>query len=223
MKSTTGHRTTSLAAGVAAAVILAACLLAGCSSSTGPEYPPDSDVHYFARTEVDSVMANLRLAYENQHLTRYMYCLAEDFTFYPSESTLAENEWIPESWGRVTEHQIHNNMFRSSGFVHEIVLGLLQEGEPVEVPGPNPGDPVTYEYTFGVDLCVNCQDSLQYVATAPSLFVLRIDPDEVGPAGEPLWEIIQWFDLDEQGSCGRPVMPTSWGELKAIFLDIDLD
>ena len=223
MKSTTGHRTTSLAAGVAAAVILAACLLAGCSSSTAPEFPPGSAVHYFARTEADSVMANLRLAYENQHLTRYMDCLAEDFTFYPSERTLAENEWIPESWGRATEHQIHNNMFEYSGFVREIVLALLQEGEPVEVPGPTPADPVTYEYTFGVDLRVDCQDSLQYVATAPSLFVLRIDPDEVGPAGEPLWEIIQWFDLDEQGSCGRPVMPTSWGELKAIFLDIDRD
>ena len=80
-----------------------------------------------------------------------------------------------------------------------------------------------YEYTFGVDLRVSCQDSLQYVATAPSLFVLQIDPDEVSATEEPLWEIVQWFDIDESSSCARPVMPTSWGELKAIFLYRDRD
>jgi len=180
-----------------AAVVLTAAILAGCSNSTGPEPPSGSGVHYFARTSPDSVVANLRLAYENQQLSPYLDCLAEDFTFYPSESTLAEHEWIPESWGKIEEHRIHQNMFVYHGFVHDIILDLLQEGEPVEIPGPNPEDPVTYEYTFGVDLRVNCQDSLQYVATAPSLFVLQVDQD--------------------------PVMPTTWGELKAIFLDFDLD
>jgi hypothetical protein len=224
MKTTTIHTTPGrLTATVLAAVILAACLIAGCSNSTGPEYPLGADVHYFARTSPDSVIANLRLAYENRHLARYLDCLAEDFTFYPSEGTLAENEWIPESWGKIDEHQIHSRMFVSSGFVHEIVLGLLLEGSPVEIEGPNPGDPSTYEYTFGVDLRVNCEDSLQYVATAPSLFVLQVDPDEVSATEEPLWEIVRWFDLDENGSCGRPVMPTTWGELKALFLHRDSD
>jgi hypothetical protein len=224
MKTSRTHRTLSLLAATAlAAVILAACLLAGCSSSTGPEFPSGSDIHYFARTSPDSVIANLRLAYENRSLTRYLDCLAEDFTFYPSEGTLAEHDWIPESWGKTEEHEIHNRMFVSYGFVRDIMLSLLPEGEPVEIPGPNDGDPVTYEYTFGVDLRVNCQDSLQYVATAPSLFVLQIDPDEVSATGEPLWEIVQWFDIDEDGYCSRPVMPTSWGELKAIFLYRDRD
>lgn len=229
MKTPTVHTTPGrltaavLAAVILAAVILAACLLAGCSSSTGPEYPPDSDVHYFTRTEPDSVVANLRLAYENQHLAPYLDCLAEDFTFYPSESTLAEHEWIPESWGKIEEHHIHDYMFGSYGFVHDIVLELLQQGGPVEIYSPIPEDPIMYEYTFGVDLRVNCPDGVQYVATAPSIFVLQIDPDEVSATDEPLWEIVLWFDIDEEGSCGRPVMPTSWGELKAMFLDIDLD
>jgi len=223
MKTTTIHTTLRrLAATALAAVILAACLLAGCSSSTGPEFPSGSDIHYFTRTSPDSVVANLRLAYENRSLTRYLDCLAEDFTFYPSEGTLAEHDWIPESWGKTEEHEIHNRMFVSYGFVRDIMLSLLPEGEPVEIDGPNPGDPSTYEYTFGVDLRVNCQDSLQYVATAPSLFVLQID-DEVSATGEPLWEIVQWFDIDEDDYCGRPVMPTSWGELKAIFLYRDRD
>ena len=57
MKTPTVHTTPGrLTAAVLAAVILAACLLAGCSSSTGPEYPPDPDVHYFTRTEPDSVI-----------------------------------------------------------------------------------------------------------------------------------------------------------------------
>ncbi len=224
MKTTTIHTTLGrLAATALAAGILTTCLLAGCSSWAGPEFPPSSDIHYFARTSPDSVVANLRLAYENRSLTHYLDCLAEDFTFYPSEGTLAENDWIPESWGKTEEHQIHSGMFASYGFVHDIVLGLLLEGEPVEIPGPNAGDPSTYEYTFAVDLRVNCQDSLQYVATAPSLFVLQIDPDEVSATEEPLWEIVLWFDIDENGSCGRPVMPTSWGELKAIFLYHDRD
>ncbi len=206
-----------------AAVILTAAILTGCSNSTGPEPPSGSGVHYFARTSPDSVVANLRLAYENQQLSPYLDCLAEDFTFYPSESTLAEHEWIPESWGKIEEHRIHQNMFVYHGFVHDIILDLLQEGEPVEIPGPNPEDPVTYEYSFGVDLRVNCQDSLQYVATAPSLFVLQVDQDEKSATGDTLWEIVLWYDVDEEGSCGRPVMPTTWGELKAMFLDIDLN
>jgi hypothetical protein len=77
-----------------------------------------------------------------------------------------------------------------------------------------------YEYTFGVDLRVDCPDSIQYVATAPSIFLLCINPDEVGASGAPLWEILSWYDTDEEKACGRPVLPTSWGELKALFLDL---
>ena len=219
MRSLTAH----MLAGLVAAAILTAFLLAGCSTSTGPIDMPVPDVHYFARTSPDSVVANLRLAYENQHLARYLECLAEDFTFYPSPRTLEEYEWIPESWGKVDEHRIHQNMFGGSSFVHGIVLALLQEGEATPILGPTPGDTIGYEYTFGVDLRVDCQDSITYVATAPSLFLLRIDPDEMGSGGEPLWEILEWYDIDDDGSCVRPVLPTSWGELKILFHDLDWD
>jgi hypothetical protein len=202
-----------------AVALLAAALLAGCSTSAGPSIPGDEDAHYFVRTTPDSVMANLRLAYEHRNVDEYLDCLAEDFIFYPSERTLAENEWIPESWGKFSEMRIHENMF-TTGFVIDVALDLLQEGDPVEVAGPNPADPVSYEYRFGVDLRVDCPDSVQYVATAPSLFALRVDQDQVSAAGDTLWEIFQWYDLDEDG-CVRPVLPTSWGELKALFLDID--
>ncbi|MFH1690047.1 MAG: hypothetical protein ABIE42_07385 [Candidatus Eisenbacteria bacterium] len=217
MRRLTAHLLTA----TAVAATLSALLLAGCTGSAGPEFAPQQDVHYFARTTPDSVVANLRLAYENQHVDNYLDCLAEDFTFYPSARTLEENEWIPSSWGKTEEHQIHRSMFGPCGFVRSVVLALLQEGEPVKIPGPQPEDPVTYEYTFGVDLRVNCPDSIQYVATAPVLFVLQIDPDELSATGEPLWEILMWFDMDDDNHCGRPVMPTSWGELKAMFLDTD--
>ena len=219
MRSLTAHTL----AGLVAAAILAAFLLAGCSTSTGPVDMPVPGVHYFARTSPDSVVANLRLAYENQHLTRYMECLAEDFTFYPSPQTVEEYEWIPESWGKIDEHRIHTNMFGGSGFARGIILDLLQQGEATPILGPTPGDTIGYEYTLGVDLRVDCQDSITYVATAPSLFLLRVDPDEVGGGGEPLWEILDWYDIDEDSSCVRPVLPTSWGELKAIFHDLDWD
>jgi len=218
MRNTMSSRTANLIAVMATAVALAALLLTGCSTSTGPEDVNTPDVHYFARTSPDSVMANLRLAYENQHLQRYMDCLAEDFTFYPSPLTVAQHEWIPESWDRLDEHRIHQEMFGGSNFVRNIILDLLQSGEPVEIPGPDPEDPVRYEYIFGVDLRVDCQDSIMYVASAPSMFLLQVDREEVGPHGEELWEVAVWYDVDETGFCDRPVLPTTWGELKALFL-----
>jgi len=132
MKTPTIHTTrgrptaTVLTAAALAATVLAVCLLTGCSNSTGPEYPPGSGVHYFARTSPDSVIANLRLAYENQQLSPYLDCLAEDFTFYPSESTLAEHQWIPESWGKIEEHYIHNSMFRYHGFQQHVQIPRIR-------------------------------------------------------------------------------------------------
>jgi hypothetical protein len=210
--------TSAIALSALCAAALAACLLPGCSTSTGPEGVEVPDVHYFARTSPDSVMANLKLAYENEHLDHYMDCLAEDFTFYPSPQTVAEYEWIPESWGRYDEFRIHQEMFEYSVFVRDIFLSLLPQGDPVVIPGPTPEDPVMYEYVFGIDLRVDCQDSIQYVATAPSLFVLQVDLEGSAAEGDTLWEIVDWYDLDEDG---RPVLPTTWGELKALFLDID--
>jgi hypothetical protein len=204
---------------VSVAVVAAASLLAGCSTSSGPSLPSDDDAHYFVRSAPDSVMANIRLAYEHRNVDEYLACLAEDFTFYPSERTLMENEWIPESWGKFSEMTIHENMF-TTGYVIDVALWLLQQGDPVEVPGPNPGDPVSYEYTFGVDLRVDCPEDVQYVATAPSLFALRVDQEYLNATGDTLWEVFQWYDLDEE-DCARPVLPTSWGELKALFLHID--
>lgn len=205
----------------AALALLAFSTLPGCSSnSLAPDEGTEGDIGYHARTSPDSVMANLRLAYENRDLDPYMECLAADFVFYPSPGTLEELPWLPDSWGRDDEWYVHHDMFRDV-YVMEIALELFQNGEPVELPGPDPGDPVMYEYTFGVDLRVNCPDSLQYVATAPSIFLLAVDPDDTGPGGVPLWEILHWYDLDDNTACGRPVLPTTWGELKAMYLPID--
>ncbi len=115
MNNATGIRGLCLLTGIVAAGSLSALLLAGCSTSTGPEFPPEEDVHYFARTAPDSVIANLRLAYEDRHLDQYLDCLAEDFTFYPSAHTLEQNEWIPNSWGKTEERQIHRSMFGPYG------------------------------------------------------------------------------------------------------------
>lgn len=214
--------TANLLVAAVIATAFAAVLLAGCTTSTGPEFTPQPEEHYFARTSPDSVVANLRIAYEDRNLEQYLDCLAEDFTFYPSPYTLEQHQWIPSSWGKTEERYIHRSMFDPNGYFRQLILDLLQEGEPVAIPGPDPEDPYSYEYTFGVNLRADCPDSIQYLATAPIMFVLQIDPDEVSGTGEPLWEILFWFDMDDDLSCeGRPVLPTSWGELKAMFLDID--
>ncbi len=219
------HRAGAVASAVAATVAAAflCVLVAGCSTSTQPTTPDDEleDAYYILRTTPDSVLANLVTAYQHDGIVEYLDCLAEDFIFYPSDGALAGNEWMPESWGKDEERLIHFRMFLPAGNIIDIDLDLIQIGDPVEIPGATYEDPVMYEYTFGVDLLVMQPHDIGYIATAPSLFVLRPDPDEVGPAGEELWEIFLWYDLDEDGTCGRPVEPVSWGEIKAMYLEID--
>ena len=202
------------------ALVSAALLAAGCTSSSGPELPGDTDDdprHYHLRTHPDSVFLNLELAYEHENAEEYLKCLADSFVFYLSDDALIEDPSLPPSWDRNLEQTIHENMFAPEGTVEEIALYLMQTSA-VDVPGPEPCDPHTWEYTFGVQLQVHQPDSIALVATAPSFFVLQVDPDGVGPSGEDLWEIVRWHDLNDRRDRGNsPVIPMTWGSIKARF------
>jgi hypothetical protein len=78
-----------------------------------------------------------------------------------------------------------------------------------------------------VDLRVTVTDvpeNTTYHATAPSEFLFEIDPNEVGPQGQPLWEIIHWWDMSAMASMksaapGDGEESVTFGRLKAMYRD----
>jgi hypothetical protein len=67
-------------------------------------------------------------------------------------------------------------------------------------------------------------ENTTYHATAPSEFLFQVDPGEVGPEGEVLWEIVHWWDMSNKAAM-KPVAPgdgaesMTLGRLKAMYRD----
>jgi len=206
------------------AAVACMVLAAGCSN---PFAPPGGggggggDVEYKIRTTPENVLYNLRQAYEYMNAEEYLDCLAQGFTFH-----LSEDDWggggLPKTWDKLEETQIHNNMFSEDSDVEDIAL-ILTEISTVFDPGESPTDPADdrWEHKEAVDLRVTVGGDLTYLATAPALFVLQRDIDQVGPNLEELWEVIDWYDLGDEGmrsfETGPQEQQVSIGALKALF------
>jgi hypothetical protein len=198
--------------------------LCGCSSpaDSGGD-PPDDPIEWEIRDSQQHVLDNLVTAYENKKAEEYLDCLSEDFIFYLNPEDVKNDPTLPYYWDKPEERDVHEAMFSGQGAdggVDRIELTLTQDGDPIPVevaPGV-----FHYQYKEGVDLRVHMRlNNLIYQATAPSLYELRID-DQVGPNGEPLWEICSWRDLDGGGglrsaSVPSDVEPVSLGVLKQMF------
>jgi len=204
------------------AAIAMSVVFAGCSTTSGPDEIDNPDhqepVTFEPRTSPENVLLNLITAYEDMNALKYLDCLAEDFTFYTSEYAQEEDPELPASWDKATEMIIHEGMMGQDSPLTSVDLAMQPAGDPVEIPGPLPEDPVDWQYTCTVDLRVREPFDMVYMATAPSVFLFRVDPDEVGPEGEDLWEIVQWYDLNDEARGDTPVFPTSWGAIKAMYL-----
>ncbi len=180
-----------------------ALAVAGCWNPFAPDpTPPDPTppFEYKPRTSCENVLWNIESAYEDRNIDEYLDCLAEDFTFH-----LNPDDWqdpqsgLPPYWGKHEEESIHRNMFDEGSDVEGITLTLTFIQSSYD-PGEDPQDPMDdrWEYQEGVDLRVRVVGDITYMATADQLFILRIDPDETGPGGETLYEIIEWHDLEPQ-------------------------
>jgi hypothetical protein len=199
------------------ATLLAACLLSGCSNSTGPSIAPPEPPDYRTRLTPEDVLANLQTAYIYMDLEPYLDCLAEDFVFYPTADDVHDpNNPIPPEWYKTDERAMHENMFAEESDVESITLTLTNvstyhdEGNPVD-----PLDDI-YVYSESVDLRVNLVSYVTLLATAPSEFRFRIDQDQQGPSGEVLWEIYSWYD-DPVRRGTSPFEQSSWGSIKALY------
>ncbi|MBM3307391.1 MAG: hypothetical protein FJY74_03610 [Candidatus Eisenbacteria bacterium] len=167
------------------------------------------------RTSPAKVLERLQWAYDNMDVEVYLDCLAADFIFLLNPRDVENDPDLePGYWGNAEERVIHEQMFGAEGdHADNILLTLTQVGDPLPVD-PGDGTGTHYQYKEAVDLRVY-MGAWTYLATAPSLFRLRIDQDETGPQGEQLWEIWRWQDLEGARS-GRGA-ESSWGSIKALF------
>jgi hypothetical protein len=166
------------------------------------------------RTSPAEVIDQLNAAYVAMDTLNYLDCLSGDFIFYPCELE------IPSEWYKPDERTMHENMFDESSDVMSILLTLTTT-EVVHDTGIDPQDPLDdiYVHTEAVDLRVNLYGAVTFLATAPSEFHLRVDPDEQGPYGETMWEVYLWYDLGGEGRgnvSGREGDAT-WGSIKALY------
>jgi hypothetical protein len=192
-------------------------LLVGCSSS-GPEIDDPDGPSYRERTTPENVIYDLNLAYVEMDADEYLACLADSFVFHLNPDDVGNPDHpLPEYWGKDEEETIHRSMFAEGSDVVSISLTLTTSFIDF-VPGPLPGSADDrWLYHEQVDLRVTVVDvpeNTTYHATAPVEFLFQIDPNEVGPHGEQLWEIIDWWDLRVTA---LRVPDISWGTIKALW------
>ena len=186
----------------------------GCSS---PSDEGGLGAPYPSRTSPARTVEKLRLAYEGLDVEAYLDCLAADFTFFLNPDDVAEDPSLePGYWDKAEERTIHENMFGSGTRLgaDSIEITLTQVEDPLPVD-PGDGTGTHWQYKEYVDLRVHVGD-MMYWTNCPTMFELRIDQDETGPHGEELWEICDWYDLDEEGRRAA-AEASSWGMLKAWF------
>jgi hypothetical protein len=216
----------SLLHGLPACVLVGiVCLaVAGCWNPFAPPGggdPPPSQVQYKLRTTPENVVYNLNSAYKDMNLEEYLACLAENFEFVlnPNDVNDPMND-LPESWGKTEEEAIHARMFADTTNVGNIDLTLTNVSSQWD-QGADPVDPSddTWIHVDTTDLRVTIGE-WTYLANADQEFVFQIDPNETGPSGQTLWEIVIWTDLLPQP--GRAIhdentQRLSVGRIKALF------
>jgi hypothetical protein len=200
--------------------------LGGCWNPFAPDEGDPSDrppEEYRLPTTPANVIHNMELAYKEMNVDTYLDCLSEDFIFYPNEEDVGGE--IPEYWFKDEERRVHTNMFSETPpdptlTVESIDLTLTQTvRDSIEGSEPGEWNVILQE---GVDLRVNLYSGTTYLATAPSEYRLR-RAEEVGPNGETLWEIYEWWDLEIDGKFAADQNPgvetVSLTELKSTYLD----
>jgi hypothetical protein len=170
--------------------------------------------HYPLRDSPENALEKLRQAYELMDAEAYLDCLAEDFIFYVNPDDWTNNPQLPPEWYKMDERCMHENMFSEGSTVEHVTLSFTQIGNWVEIP--NSGSRSNWEYSGNYDLRLDLFGGLAYVAQEGMTLLFRVDVDQVGPGGEELWEVVNWWDVDRFES--SPVEPSTWGTIKAMFL-----
>ncbi len=159
-------------------------------------------------------MAQFVWAYENMDLEAYLDCMADSLVFYLDPDEVENNpELEPGYWSKAVEETIHARMFDGTAGASSISLTLTTTGiDTVSIPD-GLGRGVGWEYTKAVDLRVYVDGGWTFWASHPSVFVIRQDPDDVGPEGETLYEIWEWREVRylQRGQS------MTWGAIKSLY------
>jgi hypothetical protein len=222
----------SLALVIVLGILLTA--LSGCwnpfAPDKGKDPPPRPPASYRDRLHPDDVIHNLQTSYEYMNAQEYLYCLAEEFIFHtsPADQNDPENP-LEEQWFKQDERDIHNAMFADGSNVERIRLTLTVVSSGFN-EGGDPGSTLddTWDYRVAVDLQVvvpppDGGENLILLANADQDYVFSVDPNETGPNGEDLWEVLEWWDL-EDGSYRLPAgdscdIRSTFGRIKARFIE----
>jgi hypothetical protein len=207
--------------------LLLSFTMAGCWNPFAPEGggddPPPDDVSYRLRTTPQNVIHNLNTSYIYMNADEYLACLAEDFIFFLNPDDLTEFPDLPEYWDKNEERGIHRKMFGDEppddpSLVVERITFTFTHSDDVYIPG-DVGDPLDDMWTYieEIDLKVYLPPDLILHADADAEFLFRIDPDEEGPDGEPLWEIWKQWDKTEARAPHGPETGISLSRLKAMY------
>jgi hypothetical protein len=205
-----------------AALIAIAMLAAGCSNVASPEEETDD---YPLRTSPAGAIEKMRQAYAEMDTTAFADCLAGGFEFWLNPNDLNDpDNTLPDYWGFTEETAIAGTMFGPGTDVESIQLTLTQIGTAVEIEAADPADPSGWELVYSVDLYVYLPNDLTLWANAASRFQMFADPDDIGPSGETLWEVVKWEDIDTPGGATAKEAQqnargecSTWGSVKAMF------
>jgi len=170
---------------------------------------------YPLRDSPGNALEKLRQAYEAMDADAYLDCLAEDLVFYLHPDDVGAEPWLPDCWGKAEERTIAHHMFADSVSIESVGLSFVHCGEELRAAAPRPGPPVRVVYHENYDLWLHLPSELSFWAHQGSSFLFQVDPDESGPGGEDLWEIVEWYDVDLFQP--QPVEPASWSRIKRLF------
>jgi len=163
-------------------------------------------------------MAQFVWAYENMDLEVYLDCMADSMFFYLDPYDVEYHpELEPGYWSKAVEETIHARMFGEAAGASSISLTLATTGiDTVSVPGGR-GRGTGWEYRESVDLRVYVEGGWTFWAAHPSVFVIRQDPDDIGPNGETLYEIWEWREPSDWDLHGARGEMSSWGAIKFLY------
>lgn len=168
-----------------------------------------TDWRYPPRTSPGNVLAKLEAAYVNRDAEAYLDCLGYGMTFYITGS----GGGLPHYWGYDTEQAIHLLMFGAGSDVESVALDLEAISIQFDM-GADPFDPSDDRWIYREDCDLEVVTSSRTLVSRYShQFEIQLDPDEVGPSGEDLWEIVDWLDSGDLSA----VEASSWTRLKAMF------
>lgn len=185
-------------------ILLCSLLIASCDifQTRTPEQPNESGQVLFIQPDrPEIVIQNLINSLEGTSLQNYLACFSStEFTFNPTNVSIADNPGIFGNWGIQEEQNYINNLFAEA----QLLQGhrLIFNNERYEIQSETRQQFIA-EYTLTM---IHNRSSSGVPTTTTGELIFLILADDTG-----LWSIHSWSDIETSTSF-------SWSDLKAVFI-----